>query len=598
MVGSRYAGSVRRLLRSVVALAIATAGLAVSAAPAAAVHAAPWRFTSVEGDLATLEGSAYGGYVLQCPAGYTAVSGGVWGSNAFELRRLLEYPSPFDGTFHILVYNSSTVRTTFGMRANCVWLDDVGTITTVTAEFGRNSSGRAGGILRCPAGSTVLSGGVDWSNFSRNRRIDWSTPITDGTTQGTGWYVAGYSDVSGVLGIELRCVSSSLLGAEYTEADDSTTSPGGSAAAECASGYRTLTGGVGPAGTKNPGVYQGYSSGSAPYFDKRTWLGQGLQASGVVLRALELCVPASTPSVTFTQTPPALSTARSGSITFTAVDTAGEGLTIFCYLDGGPGLGSCSSGDPESFGPLVDGPHTITVTAYNESGVRRDFPFSWTIDATAPIANVVQPSTPFKKATIYNVIWSGSDVGSGVQSYDVRHRTANFDGSFGPYTLFRSATTATSASFNATPGHTDCWSVRARDNAGNVSAYSREKCTALPVDDRALARVTGTWSRLADSNAYQRTFSQASAGGATLQRTGVRAKRLNLLVTKCPTCGKVQVRLGATLLATIDTHATTTQYKAYVPVAAFSSVTTGTVSLTVSGSGKPVRIDGLGVSRV
>jgi hypothetical protein len=584
------------------------AGLVAVAAPpapaGAAAHAAPWRFTSVSlvssiGGYGTADGLK--GWVLQCPAGYTAVSGGIVdGQSIATVHRLLEYPNPADGTYHVLAKNQSSVATSIKLTASCVWLDDVGTMTTVRGEFARNSSGFASGIVRCPAGTTVFSGGVDWSNTSPNRWIFYSTPITDGTTRGTGWYVAGSSDVSGVLGIELRCVSSSLLSGEYAEADDATRQNGPSAPTATAvcntSGYRLLTGGAGPPDPPTSGgSYHGFSSVSGS-IDFWQWRVSGyLPQQTDVLRSLALCVPASAVSVTFTQTPPALSNARSGSIQFTAADAAGEAMSVQCTLDGVDA--SCSSGTV-NYGPLADGPHYFAVVVRNQSGSARTFAHSWTIDATAPVANVVQPSTPLKKATMFNVTWGGSDAGSGVRSYDVRHRTANFDGSFGPYALFQSATPTTSASFNATPGHTDCWSVRARDNAGNVSAYSPEKCTAVPVDDRALALVTGTWSRLSNSNAYQGTFSQASADRAKLQRTGVQAKRLNLLVTKCPTCGKVQVRLGSTLLATIDTKATTTQYKVNVPVATFSSVRTGTVSLTVSGAGKPVRIDGLGVTRV
>jgi hypothetical protein len=424
-------GSLRRTLTSVVALsvALAGAGLVANEAPAAAAaHAAPWRFTQVT-EASSISGYAGAepikGWVLRCPAGYTAVSGGVTGGDEIDgVVRLLEYPNPADGTYHILLRNGATNGTTITLTANCVWLDDVGAITTVNAEFARNGSGRAGGILRCPAGTTPLSAGVDWSNFSANRRIEHSTPITDNTTHGTGWYVAGSSDVSGVLGIELRCVSSSLLAAEYAEAADSTAvTPGvGTAKARCTAGYRLLTGGSGPsAGVMNPGVYQGHSlSGPADYLQ---WPALGYQASGVTLRALALCVPASTASVTFTQTPPALSTARSGTITFDAVDVAGETLTVSCNLDGV--ARSCASGTPVPYGPLLDRTHSFSVTVRNQSGFLQVFPFYWNVDATAP-AIAAHTSTPSATGPI-NIIFSEAVEGASTSSVIVHAERANVD---------------------------------------------------------------------------------------------------------------------------------------------------------------------------
>ena len=92
--------------------------------------------------------------------------------------------------------NGALSGTAISLGAVCVWLDDVGAITTVTTvetEPARNEG--AGGILRLSEGSgtSVLSAGVDWSNGDTGKTIDFSSPITDGTNLFTGWYVAGYS---------------------------------------------------------------------------------------------------------------------------------------------------------------------------------------------------------------------------------------------------------------------------------------------------------------------------------------------------------------------------------------------------------------------
>ena len=153
-------------------------------------------------------------------------------------------------------------------------------------------------------------------------------------------------------------MDSSLFAGAYVTADDSPTSgPGyGAANATCEPGYRVLTGGAAPAGTKTPGVNQGHNSVSGP-LDYRHWPVTGYQYSGVTLRALALCVPASTASVTFTQTPAALSTASSGTITFAVNGRRGETFVDRCYLDGDER--GCSSGSPVSYGPLIDGSHSL-----------------------------------------------------------------------------------------------------------------------------------------------------------------------------------------------------------------------------------------------
>lgn len=427
MVGRVRSVSIRRLLTVVVALTLATAGVVAIPERAAAVHAVPWRFTSI-----TVNDSISGysgaeplkGWVLQCPAGYTAVSGGIVGGDATGgVSRLLEYPNPADGTYHILAYNGAISGTTIVLAATCVWLDDVGEITTVWGEFARNGSGRAGGNVWCPDGTVVLSGGVDWSNTSTDRRIDYSTPA-DGN--GTGWYVAGYSPEAGSLFVELRCVSASLLTGEYATADDSTdASPGfGDAKAVCASGYRILTGGAAPAGDRDPGVNQGRSSLSGP-LDYRQWPVEGYQTSGITLRAMAYCVPASTASVTFTQTPTALSTDSSGTITFTSADSAGETITDTCYLDGVQT--SCSSGNPTSYGPLLDGLHVFGVNVKNKSGFSQTFWFYWTIDATVPTISGHAPTSGASLTGPFTITFSEPVQGVTTSSMKVHAERANVD---------------------------------------------------------------------------------------------------------------------------------------------------------------------------
>jgi hypothetical protein len=575
-------GSIRRLLTLVVALALATAGLVAIAAPAAAVHAAPWRFTSV-----TVESSISGyhgaepskGWVLQCPAGYTAVSGGVVGGDAITgLFRLLEYPNPADGTYHIWVKNGASSGTTITLAATCVWLDDVGTITTVTAEFARNGSGHAGGILRCPEGTAVLSGGVDWSHTGV-REIDTSTPITDGTSQGTGWYVAGWSDVTGVLGVELRCVSSSLLGAEYATADDSTLmSPGETTAkAVCTTGYRILTGGAGPAGTKDPGVPQVSSSVSGP-LGAQQWPVEGEQRSGVVLRALALCVPASTVSFTYTQAPPALSTARSGSITFTAADTAGETIAVACSLDGVQR--GCSSGNPVGYGPLADGSHTFSVTVENRSGFSQTFPFPWTVDTTAPYISGHAPTASASLTGPFTIAFS--EPVSGVPAAVIVHaERANVDVA-GTITRPSVTTAAWTPKALLVAGETYRVSVSAavRDVAGNPLAATSFTVRTTTTVENTSAALQKYWdvdnTPIASGGSY--IVSNLPGTRADVTFTATAGQTASVYGIQLPDGGNADVYLDGVKQATLSFYAATA---ARVRVYLSGSLTAGTHTISI-----------------
>jgi hypothetical protein len=142
-------------------------------------------------------------------------------------------------------------------------------------------------------------------------------------------------------------------------------------------------------------------------------------------------------------------------------------------------------------------------------------------------------------------------------------------------------------------GWTTCVSVRSRDVAGNLSGWAQSRCTAVPLDDRALSG-TG-WVRGTASGWFLSTYSATTKLHATLTRTGLVTSRLNLVAQRCSTCGKVGVYLGSTYLTTVDLHAAST-YRAVIALPRFSLRTTS-VTLKVLTSGKPVRIDGLATSR-
>ena len=264
------------------------------------------------------------------------------------------------------------------------------------------------------------------------------------------------------------------------------------------------------------------------------------------------------------------------------------------------------------------------VTTYADATVAASTSYSYTVRAVDAAGNVSSPSnaanvtTPgalpkdirapaqvrvrgsaferrFQRKRAFLVAWSATDDRSGIASYDVRYRRTDWRATSRPIRSWLRATTETSARFRGVAGSTYCFSTRARDRARNVSRWSAERCTALPLDDRSLT-ARGPWRRSDGSGLYLNTVSTSRTNRAALVRIGVRATRLSLLVTRCRACGTVRVYWNGSLLRTIQLGANEKRRRQLVGLAVFDHVTRGNVLIRVTSAGKPVAIDGLGVS--
>jgi hypothetical protein len=214
-------------------------------------------------------------------------------------------------------------------------------------------------------------------------------------------------------------------------------------------------------------------------------------------------------------------------------------------------------------------------------------------DTTPPTgAAMTAPLSALAAKLKIPVRWTASDSGSGVASYDVSYTSADPHSVFGSPTLWRSATTATSGSFLAAKGTTYCFTVTAKDVAGNTSAPSPARCASTPVDDRALAASPG-WSRGTARGYLAHTYSRTGKRGASLELAGVTGMRFALVATRCPGCGKVSLVWNGSTLRTVNLDAARRKTRAVFSSPALSSIQTGTIQLVVTTSGKPVIVDGL-----
>lgn len=157
--------------------------------------------------------------------------------------------------------------------------------------------------------------------------------------------------------------------------------------------------------------------------------------------------------------------------------------------------------------------------------------------------------------------------------------------------------TVGSAVFTGEPGSTYCFRATATDWDGNTSASSAEDCTSIPVDNVSF-RHRGGWLKKRGNGHYLDTFSQTRHFRAALTLRDVTAKHLAIIVTKCPTCGRIDVLFGGKLLKRIQLRSSTAQKLRVIDLANFDSVQTGTVKIRVVSRGKLVRVEGLGVRAV
>ncbi len=226
--------------------------------------------------------------------------------------------------------------------------------------------------------------------------------------------------------------------------------------------------------------------------------------------------------------------------------------------------------------------------------------YNW---GTNPVPYVILngPTTLFQKGKKFLVSWS---LFNQATVADVQYRRAPWNGSFGLPILppWGDKVPAGSHTFTGTLGNTYCFSAQSYDDIAGPGfrawGFGPERCALVPLDDRSLAASSG-WSRLTGSGYFNNTFSRTTLSGKSLTRTGIHAKSAKIMVTKCPSCGKIKIYWNGTLKHTYNLHSSSTKKKVYLSAVSFSSVHVGTLKIVSSlTSGQKVVVDALAVSAV
>jgi hypothetical protein len=298
---------------------------------------------------------------------------------------------------------------------------------------------------------------------------------------------------------------------------------------------------------------------------------------------------------------------NSTSATFTFGPSGGTHSTMSCQLDAGL-VETCDESSTKTYSGLAAGAHSLVVSGQGVATVPGctvppcEYTFGisdhwgWRIDLTKPTATMTAPVGWAQLGAAASVAWTASDAGgAGIKQFTLERKRAPYNGSFGSvtYTPFAPSTLSTSASLAG--GSTDCFAIRAIDNANNVGAFSPWRCITRPMDDRALSRSAG-WSLGTSSAYFKSTYTGTSSASRTLAKANAQVKRIGLVATKCAKCGTVSVRVGTTTVGTVNLFSSTTKFKQLISLPTIS-LRTGTVRVVTTTSGKPIYIDGLAVSR-
>lgn len=214
-----------------------------------------------------------------------------------------------------------------------------------------------------------------------------------------------------------------------------------------------------------------------------------------------------------------------------------------------------------------------------------------------PTVRTTGPTTLGSLATKTRFTWAGGVSSSAVANYDVRWRRARWDGVYEAWKRPAGwqATANLDAPLGMKRGFTYCVSVRARNRAGQLSAWSGGRCLTRALDDRRLSPSSG-WTARKGAKFYAGTFRVTTRKGATLTRTGARVKRVGVVATTCRVCGVVNVLVDGKKVGRVNLASPTFRRRQVRMLPPFK-LERGTVTVKVRSSGKRVQIDGIVISR-
>jgi len=215
----------------------------------------------------------------------------------------------------------------------------------------------------------------------------------------------------------------------------------------------------------------------------------------------------------------------------------------------------------------------------------------------APPALGIASIPAFTEFGSQRVTYFAVDNRTGVKSFDVRWRRGSSTQTWSSW--HRPAawqhTSATSETLTGLDvGWEYCFSMRARDKAGNVTPWSQPLCTQRMYDDTQLGAAGGWTHATHKTGFYKGTYAKSAHRGATLSRSGMHS-RIAVTAYHCGSCGVLGVYDRGTLIKTLDLSKGGTGLQSWVSKERASK--SGQVVLKVLSGGKQVVVDAFGLRR-
>lgn len=219
------------------------------------------------------------------------------------------------------------------------------------------------------------------------------------------------------------------------------------------------------------------------------------------------------------------------------------------------------------------------------------------LDTRAPVA-VALAAPAFTTSRRFLMRWSATDDGAVA---GVRYRLTRSAAGSTRITAVSISTwlpaTRTSLAPVGAPASRYCWQVQARDRAGHLSAWSKVRCTSVPIDTRALRRSVA-WTETTTSAWFGRTVATAAVPGASLStRTSLVVRRVGVIASTCSVCGVLDVYVGATRVGRISLVSRSTVERALLVLPPLRARRAGVVRfVAVSAFNRALNVDAVVIS--
>ncbi len=219
-------------------------------------------------------------------------------------------------------------------------------------------------------------------------------------------------------------------------------------------------------------------------------------------------VDTTAPQTQIDSNPTAVTASTSANFSFSGSDTGGSGVASYeCRVDSTEPSAWTSCTSPKTYNSLADGAHKFEVRSIDVAGNTDQGPatFSWTIDTTAPDAQIDSGPAALVASANAELEFSGTDSGgSGVASYECRIDSTE-------PSAWASCTSP--KTYNSLADGAHKFEVRAIDTAGNID--TSPAASNWTVDTTApITQIDSGPSALSASGTAKFEFSGTDTGGS------------------------------------------------------------------------------------